>query len=107
MATPLTMSFMGEIRDRLARSADELNGLGIGRVAVFGSALHGDYTEGSDLDLLVEFVPGRTPGFAFFGIQEKLGQILGMKVDLNTPGFLSHHFRETVTAEAEVVYEQP
>ena len=106
MATTSTNSLISEIREQLAQSADELKRHGIRRLAVFGSALHGDYTKESDLDLLVEFAPGYTPGLAFFEIQENLGSILGTKVDLNTPGFLSRHFRDAVTAEAEVVYEQ-
>ena len=55
---------------------------------------------------LVEFDPGKTPGFAFFGIQEELSNMLGRKVDLNTKGFLSRYFRDQVLAEAEVQYEQ-
>ena len=42
----------------------------IRRLAVFGSALREDFRPDSDLDLLVEFEPGRTPGLAFFEIQE-------------------------------------
>lgn len=101
-----TAPLISEIRDTLSRSTDDLKASGIRKLAVFGSAVHGDFTEESDLDVLVEFAPGRTPGLAFFEIQEKLGQILRRKVDLNTPGFLSRHFRDAVLEEAEVVYEQ-
>ena len=58
----------------------------------------------SDIDVLVEFEPGKTPGLAFFGMQEELSEILGQKVDLNTPGFLSKYFREQVMRDAEVQY---
>jgi len=57
------------------------------------------------VDVLVQFEPGATPGFGFFGIQEELSVLLGRKVDLNTPGFLSKYFREDVMREAEVLYD--
>src|SRR4051794_22909616 len=40
----------------------------IRRLSVFGSALRDDFTPDSDVDLLVEFEPGATPGLAFFGM---------------------------------------
>jgi predicted nucleotidyltransferase len=74
----------------------------IRKLAFFGSVLRGDFWPESDIDVLVEFEPGKTPGFAFFGMQEELSKILGRKVDLNTPGFLSKYFREQVIREARV-----
>jgi predicted nucleotidyltransferase len=44
------------------------------------------------------------PGLAFFGMEEELAAILGRKVDLHTPQFLSKYFRDQVVAEAEVQY---
>jgi len=79
----------------------------IRRLAMFGSALHGDQHPDSDLDVLVEFETGHTPGFKFFDIEEELSTILGGKVDLNTPGFLSRYFRDEVLAEAEIRYVAP
>lgn len=77
----------------------------IRRLSLFGSILRDDFSDDSDVDLLVEFEPGATPGFGFFGIQEELSTILGRKVDLNTPGFLSQYFRDEVMREAEVLYD--
>ncbi|MCI0625882.1 MAG: nucleotidyltransferase family protein [Acidobacteria bacterium] len=79
----------------------------IRRFAIFGSALHGDQRPDSDLDVLVEFDPGHTPGFKFVEIEEEISKIVGRKVDLNTPGFLSRYFRDEVLAEAEVRYVAP
>ena len=45
------------------------------------------------------------PGWAFFGMEEELSAMLGRKVDLNTPGFLSRYFRDRVAREAVVAYE--
>ena len=79
----------------------------IRKLAVFGSALREDFRPDSDLDVLVEFEPGHTPGLAFFGMEQELSEMLGRSVDLNTPQFLSPYFREKVLAEAEVQYVAP
>jgi uncharacterized protein len=74
------------------------------RLALFGSVLREDFTPDSDVDVLVEFEPGHVPGLAFFTMEVELSGIVGRKVDLNTPGFLSRYFRERVLAEAETQY---
>ena len=76
----------------------------IRKLAFFGSVLREDFKPDSDIDVLVEFERGRTPGLAFFSMQNELSEILGRKVDLNTPGFLSKYFREQVMREAKVQY---
>ncbi len=76
----------------------------IRKLSLFGSALRDDFRPDSDVDVLVEFEPGHVPGLAFFAMQNELSDILGRKVDLNTPQFLSRYFREQVLAEAEVQY---
>lgn len=76
----------------------------IRRLSIFGSALRDDFGPGSDVDVLVEFEPGLAPGLGFFSMEMELAEILGHKVDLNTPGFLSPYFRDRVLAEAEVQY---
>ena len=78
----------------------------IRKLAFFGSVLRDDFAPESDIDVLVEFEPGFTPGLAFFDMQDELAQMLGHKVDLNTPGFLSLYFREQVIKEARVQYVQ-
>lgn len=77
----------------------------IRRLSLFGSILRDDFRPESDIDLLVEFEPGATPGFGFFGIQEELAEILGRKVDLNTPQCLSRYFVDEVLREAQVLYD--
>jgi len=76
----------------------------IKKLALFGSVLHGNERPDSDIDILVEFEDGFAPGLRFFSMSEDLGAILGRKVDLNTPAFLSKYFRDQVLAEAEVQY---
>jgi len=76
----------------------------IRKLSFFGSVIRDDFTPDSDVDVLVEFEPGKTPGLAFFGMERELSEILGRKVDLNTVGFLSKYFRDEVLQEAESTY---
>lgn len=78
----------------------------IRRLALFGSVLRDDFRPESDVDVLVEFESGHVPGWEFFEMEEELSKIVGRKVDLNTPGFLSRYFRDRVLLEAEVQYDQ-
>ena len=77
----------------------------IRRLALFGSALRDDFRGDSDIDVLVEFVPGTRVGFfALAGMQDELSKILGREVDLRTPQCLSRYFRDEVLAEARNIY---
>lgn len=67
---------------------------------VFGSALHGTDHEGSDLDLLVDAMPGATL-FDLGGLQVELEDLLGVSVDLLTPEDLPPKVRAKVLAEAQ------
>ncbi|MDQ2745494.1 MAG: nucleotidyltransferase family protein [Chloroflexota bacterium] len=73
-------------------------------LAVFGSVLRDDFGPDSDVDVLVEFEDGCTPGWELFDLEDELSDILGRRVDLNTPGFLSRSFRQRVLDEAQVLY---
>ena len=77
----------------------------IRRLALFGSVLRDDFGPDSDVDILVEFEPGTRVGLRFFGMEQELSDLLGRKVDLNTPGFLSEYYRDEVLAEAEALYD--
>lgn len=78
---------------------------GITRLALFGSILREDFGPESDVDMLVEFEPGRTPGyFAFAGLQMELTKLVGRRVDLRTPNDLSQYFRDSVLRQAVVQY---
>ncbi len=76
----------------------------IRKLAFFGSVLRDDFRDDSDVDVLVEFEPGHVPGLAFFEMEAELSRILGRKVDLHTPEFLSRYFRDQVLGEAEIQY---
>mgnify|MGYP000480482604 CR=1 FL=1 len=92
-------------RKRLAEFCREHH---IRRLALFGSALRGDFGPDSDVDVLVEFEPGHTPGlFGIARLERELSAFFGgRKVDLRTPEDLSRYFREDVLREAEVQYAE-
>lgn len=71
----------------------------VGDVRVFGSVVHGDDTEGSDLDVLVE-PTGETTLMDIAAIQLELERLLGITVDVLTPNALPDKFRSQVIAEA-------
>jgi len=66
---------------------------------IFGSVLHGTDQDNSDLDLLVDALPGATL-FDLGGLQVELEDLLGVHVDVLTPGDLPSKFRDQVLAEA-------
>jgi len=90
------------------RLAEFCRAHGITRLAVFGSALRGDFGPDSDVDILVEFQPERIPGLLGMArLERELSALLGgVKVDLRTPEDLSRYFRKQVVEEAEVQYAQ-
>lgn len=69
---------------------------------VFGSVLHGEDTEESDLDLLIEPMPGMTL-LNVGTIRYKLAELLGVRVDVLTPNALPEKFRDAVLSEATPV----
>ncbi|MFN0124867.1 MAG: nucleotidyltransferase family protein [Blastocatellia bacterium] len=75
------------------------------KLSLFGSVLRDDFRPDSDIDVLVEFDPGHTPGLSFFTMENELSAILGRRADLNTRHFLSPYFRGRVEEEAQALYE--
>ncbi len=90
-------------KDRLAEFCKKHH---IQRLAIFGSVLRDDFGPESDIDVLVDFEPGRTPGFfKLFDMEDELSSLFGgRKVDLRTPQDLSPYFRDKVVGNAEVQY---
>lgn len=69
---------------------------------VFGSVFHGQDTDGSDLDILVDPTPDTTL-FDIGAIRHELGKLLGVPVDVLTPKALPDSFRDSVLEEASPV----
>ena len=80
---------------------------GIRRLALFGSGIRDDFTADSDVDVLVEFLPGRTPGWELVDMRDELIVFLGRDVDLHTAASLSPYFRQEVLDDAEDIYVAP
>ncbi len=80
----------------------------IRKLSLFGSVLRDDFTPESDIDFLVEFEPGKTPGFfKIVSMEMELSELLeGRKIDLRTLNELSVYFRDRVIAEAVVQYDR-
>jgi predicted nucleotidyltransferase len=72
---------------------------GMANPRLFGSVVHGDDADGSDLDLLVDPSP-ETSLLDLAKLQLELEAKVGIKVDIRTPRFLPATFREKVLAEA-------
>lgn len=78
----------------------------IRKLALFGSVLRDDFGPESDIDILVEFESGHTPGFfGLYRIEQELTALFeGRRVDLLTYRSLNPHLRDRILAEAEVQY---
>ena len=72
------------------------------KARVFGSVLHGNDQEGSDLDILMDLTP-EISMFDMGAIRHELLQLLGVHVDVLTPNALPDSFRVKVIAEARPV----
>ena len=82
---------------------------GIARLELFGSALRPDFRPDSDVDLLVTFAPGRTPGLIrFAGMERELAALFGRRVDLVTRSSVERSRnpvrRAAILESAETVY---
>lgn len=94
------------------RIADFCRRHAVARLSLFGSILRDPTPEGgfgfrptSDVDLLVEFLPGQTPSLLdFAGMQLEMTEIIGREAQLHTPPMLSRHFRQAVLSEARMLH---
>jgi predicted nucleotidyltransferase len=82
----------------------------IRRLGLFGSVLRDDFRpagdDPSDIDVLVEFEPGHTPGWEYYTWGDELSDLLARKVDLVTKEELSPRFRDSVLDHLVVIYER-
>ncbi len=77
------------------------------KLSFFGSVLTDSFGPESDVDILVEFEPGHTPGLSLIRMQDELSQLLGgRQVDLVTAKFLNKRIRDQVLSEAVEQYAQ-
>jgi predicted nucleotidyltransferase len=79
---------------------------GIRKLALFGSVLTPNFTDASDIDVLVEFEPTARVGYLrMAALEQELSDLFdGRKIDLRTPAELSRYFRDEVMRTAAVQY---
>lgn len=88
-----------------AELADFCRRHAVKRLMAFGSILHDGFRPDSDVDMLVEFEFGKTPGMiGFGGMILELSGLIGRNVDLRTPLDLSLYFRAAVLREARTLH---
>jgi len=94
------LRYDGEVLERLCRERH------VRRLDLFGSRAKGTADGDSDVDLLVEFEPGHTPGLiGFIELEEELAALLGKKVDLVSSGGLSPYLKEEIMRTRSPLYE--
>ncbi len=90
-----------QIFQRLTENGEMFQGLGVKRFGLFGSFAKGSQRFDSDIDLLVEFEPGRKSFDGFMNLSFFLEELLGRRVDLVTPESLSPYIGPKILAEVE------
>lgn len=90
----------------------ELAGLcrryGIRRLSIFGSAIRGDLRPDSDVDILVDYAPGRHPGLVgMHELEQGLSELFGgRRIDIVNRKYLNRRIRDRVLAEAQVQFAE-
>ena len=79
----------------------------IQKLWLFGSVLRDDFTDDSDIDILVRFEPEQIPGFGIFRVEEGLSVLLGKRrVDLVLEEELNRRIKDHPFFQSEVIYEK-
>ncbi|MBT9258568.1 MAG: nucleotidyltransferase family protein [Clostridiales bacterium] len=81
---------------------------GIRELSLFGSVLRDDFGSYSDIDVLVDFAPGKAVSlFQLMDMEDELSQMLGRKVDLVVKPALRGRVRDSILNNREVMYVAP
>jgi predicted nucleotidyltransferase len=97
----MTVKTKEDVFTLLRLNGEQLRRFGVGRISVFGSFARGEPGDDSDVDILVEFEPGRESFNNFLALAEFLEELFGRKVDLLTPESLNPRFGHHILEEAE------
>jgi len=90
---------------RLREHEAELKAAGILRLSLFGSVARGDASSESDVDLMAEFDPAKQFSLLqMVGLENRLADILGVRVDLTPARALQDRIRERVAREAVLAF---
>lgn len=74
------------------------------KIAIFGSFARGEFTQDSDIDILVDF-KDRITLLDFVGIEIELSEILGIKVDLVSEGALNPRLKKYIEKDLQIIYD--
>jgi uncharacterized protein len=96
-----------DIVTQLQSYAPTFRALGVARLGIFGSIARGTAHADSDVDVLVEFVPGRKSFDSFMTLALMLEQVLARSIDLVTSESLSPHIGPAILREVEYVALNP
>lgn len=77
---------------------------GVAEMALFGSAARGDMKPDSDVDIMVEFLPGEHPGIGFFRLEDDLAALFGRRVDVSVRSLLKPRVRPNAERDAIFLY---
>jgi predicted nucleotidyltransferase len=77
----------------------------IRELSLFGSILREDFTDVSDVDVLVDFEEGHTPGWEIVDMKDELETLFARRVDLLTMGGLGNLLRERILGSRRVIYD--
>ena len=97
----VTIKTKQNILNSLDEHREHLWALGVRRIGLFGAFVRGEQRPGSNIDLLVEFVPERKTFDAFMELSFFLEEILQHKIELVTVESLSHHLGPHILEEVE------
>jgi len=96
-----------EIIQKLRENIDKIRSLGVKRIGIFGSVVRGELTEGSDIDLVVEFERGKATFKNVANFIEFLEELMGRRVDILTPDGIEtiriEYIKEQIKKEIEYV----
>ncbi len=88
------------ILTKIEKNQEKIKGLGVKRIAIFGSFVKNKQTQNSDIDVLVEFRPGEKTFDNFMELRVFLGKLFGRKIDLVTAQALKPRMKSTVLTQA-------
>ena len=92
-----------EVLNLINSKKDEINKLGINKVGLFGSFSRGDQNPQSDIDLLVEFNPGKKTFKNYMGFVRLTENLFGREVEVVTPESLSPYLAPYIKREVKYV----
>ena len=91
------------IINKLQNSKNEISNFGVKKLGIYGSYVRNEQHQNSDLDILVEFMPGKKNYDNFYDLVEFLESIISIKVDLVTNESISKYFISDILTEVEYI----